>query len=47
MVARIPGTMVVVPLAPPRNGDPRKCRPIGVYEPSGALAKRYQEDSRQ
>jgi hypothetical protein len=46
MVARVPGTIVVVPLAPPRSGDPRKCRPIGIYEPSPTLAERYQEDAR-
>lgn len=46
MVARTPGAVVVVPLAPPRSGDPTKCRPIGIYEPSRALAQRYEEDSR-
>ncbi len=46
MVARIPGAIVVVPLAPPRIGDPRKCRPIGIYTPSRALAERYEGDSR-
>jgi len=47
MVARIPGAMVLVPLAPPRSGDPRRCRPIGIYEPSRALVERYEEDSRR
>jgi hypothetical protein len=47
MVARIPGTIVVVPLAPPRSGDPRQCRPIGIYEPSPSLVERYEKDSRQ
>jgi hypothetical protein len=47
MVARIPGAIVVVPLAPPRSGDPRQCRPIGIYEPSHALTRRYEEDSRR
>jgi hypothetical protein len=47
MVARVPGAIIVVPLAPSRSGDPRKCRPIGIYEPSRALAERYQTDSRQ
>lgn len=46
MVARIPETVVVVPLAPPRSGDATKCRPIGIYEPSRTLALRYEEDSR-
>ena len=47
MVARIPGTVVVVPLASSRSGDSRKCRPIGVYEASAALIGRYEEDSRR
>jgi hypothetical protein len=47
MVARLPEGIVVVPLAPPRAEDPRKCRPIGIYEPSRKLAERYEEDSRQ
>jgi hypothetical protein len=47
MVARIPGAVVVVPLAPPRSGDPRRCRPIGIYEPCQALVERYEKDSRQ
>lgn len=46
MAARIPGAFVVVPLAPPRSGDPRQCRPIGIYEPSRSLIERYEEDSR-
>jgi len=47
MVARIPGTVVVVPLAPPRGSDPGKCRPLGIYVPSRALTRRYDEDSRR
>jgi hypothetical protein len=47
MVARIPGAIVAVPLAPPLSGDPSKCRPIGVYEPSRTVAQRYEEDSRR
>jgi hypothetical protein len=47
MVARLPEGVVVVPLAPPRGGDPRKCRPIGIYEPSRSLVERYEEDSRR
>jgi hypothetical protein len=46
MVARVPEGIVLVPLAPARSGDVRKCRPIGIYEPSRALAARYGEDSR-
>ncbi|MFN8108899.1 MAG: hypothetical protein U0Y82_03510 [Thermoleophilia bacterium] len=41
MVARIPGGLILVPLAPARSGEARKCRPIGIYEPSAALARRY------
>ena len=48
MVARVPGALVVVPLAaPPRSGDVRRCRPIGIYVPSHGLAERYREDSRR
>jgi|ERR671936_2094789 hypothetical protein len=47
MVARIPGAIVVVPLAPPRSGDSRKCRPIGIYEPGRAMVERYEKDSQQ
>ncbi len=46
MVARIPGSIIQVPLAPPRSGSPHKCRPIGIYEPTRALVERYEEDSR-
>ena len=46
MVARLPEAIVLVPLAPPRRGNPGKCRPIGIYEPSRALVARYEEDSR-
>jgi hypothetical protein len=46
-VARVPGAIIIVPLAPSRSGDLRKCRPIGIYQPSRALAARYEEDSRQ
>lgn len=47
MVARIPGDIVVVPLAAPRSGDPRRCRPIGIYRASPASIARYEEDSRR
>lgn len=46
MVAHVPETVVVVPLARPRSGGPTRCRPIGIYEPSRELAQRYEEDSR-
>lgn len=47
MVAQLPEAIVVVPLAPPRTHDRRKCRPIGIYEPSRSLVFRYEEDSRR
>ena len=45
MVARLPEAIVLVPLAAARSGDSRKCRPIGIYEPSRALVARYEENS--
>jgi hypothetical protein len=45
MVARVPGAIVLVPLAPARSDDPRRCRPIGIYEPSRSVIARYLEDS--
>jgi hypothetical protein len=45
MVAQVPGALILVPLAPPTSGDPRQCRPIGVYTPSVDLAQRYRDDS--
>ena len=47
MVARLPEGIVVVPLAPPRSGDQRRCRPIGIYAPSRSLVERYEEDSQR
>jgi len=47
MVARLPEGIVVVPLAPPRVDDLRKCRPVGIYQPSRTLVARYEEDSQQ
>jgi hypothetical protein len=47
MVARVPGAIVVVPLAAPRSGVPRNCRPIGIYESSRTFVERYVEDSRR
>lgn len=44
MVSEVLGRVLVVPLAPPNSGDARKCRPIGCYEASTALAARYRED---
>jgi len=36
-----------VPLAPSRNGDPGRCRPIGCYEASQALAVQYRKDRKR
>lgn len=44
MVAYVDGRVLVVPLAKPRVRDPRKCRPIGCYEASRALAEQYRRD---
>ena len=47
MLARLPEAIVLVPLAPSRSNDLRKCRPTGINEPSRALVARYEEDSRR
>jgi hypothetical protein len=44
MVAEVAGTVLVAPLAPPRSGDPRRCRPIGCYRAGESLARTYRED---
>lgn len=44
MVAEIAGTVLMVPLAPPRSGDPHKCRPIGCYEAAQHLARQFREE---
>ena len=44
MVARVGGTVLVVPLSPAESGNPAKCRPIGCYVASVQLAARYLED---
>lgn len=44
MVAEIAGTVLLVPLAPPQSGDPRKCLPIGCYPAAAHLVRRYRED---
>jgi hypothetical protein len=47
MCAEIGGRVLMVPLAPSRSGDPRRCRPIGCYEASQALAVQYRKDRRR
>ena len=45
MVAEVAGHgLVVVPLAPSSSGDPRRCRPIGIYQPSADLAESYRKE---
>ncbi|MCB1283990.1 MAG: hypothetical protein M9952_14735 [Microthrixaceae bacterium] len=44
MVAETGGVVLVVPLAPARAGSVTKCRPIGCYVASQALAVKYRED---
>jgi hypothetical protein len=44
MVAEVDGNVLMVPLAPARDGDPTRCRPIGCYEASKYLADQYRRD---
>ena len=44
MCAEVAGRVLVVPLAPSHNGDPRRCRPIGCYEAAAHLGDRYRKD---
>ena len=44
MCAKVSGRVLVVPLAPARDGNPRRCRPIGCYEAAAALATRYRRE---
>jgi hypothetical protein len=44
MCAEVSGNVLVVPIAPSRTGNPRKCRPIGCYIASQQLADRYRKD---
>jgi hypothetical protein len=46
LVASIPGDMIQVPLAPSTNGDPSRCRPIGLYRASREQILRYREENR-
>lgn len=47
MCAEVAGNVLVVPIAPSRAGDPRKCRPIGCYVASQHLADQYGKDHDQ
>jgi hypothetical protein len=44
MCAEVAGRVLVVPLAPARSGDPRRCRPIGCNEAAQNLAYQYWRD---
>lgn len=44
MCAEVRGDILVVPIAPSRTGNPRKCRPIGCYAASRSLAAQYRRD---
>lgn len=44
MVAEVDGRVLAVPIAPSRVDDPTRCRPIGCYEASVALAELYRGD---
>lgn len=44
MCAEVAGVVLVVPVAPARSGDPRRCRPIGCYQASKNLADQYRRD---
>jgi hypothetical protein len=46
IVAEVSGKVLMVPLAPARSGDPARCRPVGCYEASKALAAQYRKDRR-
>jgi hypothetical protein len=48
IVARVPGRLCLcVPVAPPRSGDHRRCRPIGVYRASVNLERMYDDALRE
>jgi hypothetical protein len=44
MCAEVDGRVLVVPLAPARDANPRRCRPIGCYEAAPGLASQYRRD---
>lgn len=42
MLAELAGHgVVIIPLAPARSGDPRRCRPIGIYRAGPLEIRRY------
>jgi hypothetical protein len=44
MVGELPGLVIVVPLAPARDGSSRRCRPLGIYAASEEEGRRYMRD---
>ncbi len=44
MCAEVAGRVLVVPLAPARDGNPGRCRPIGCYKASPGLTAQYRRD---
>ncbi|MDO5671730.1 MAG: hypothetical protein Q4G30_02570 [Actinomycetaceae bacterium] len=44
MVAEVEHRILVVPIAPARSGNFKKCRPIGCYEASAHLAATFRKD---
>ena len=44
VVAEVGGTVLVVPIASSRSGNPSRCRPIGCYEAAPGLASQYRRD---
>jgi len=43
MIGEIPEIVLIVPLAPPRKPDPKKCRPIGIYGANEDERRRHRE----
>jgi hypothetical protein len=45
MVAEVPGgDVLIVPLAPSRQADRHRARPIGVYRAGESVERRYRDD---
>ena len=44
VLAELPGHgVVIIPLAPARSGDPRRCRPIGIYRAGPTEIRSYRD----
>jgi hypothetical protein len=44
LVGEVEHVVITVPLAPPRSGDARRCRPIGIYEAAAEERENYYRD---